>query len=264
MFRGTERYCDGLLAEQAARVPTSKCLLPAIRRLRRDLRSVLRGFVGAPRTHRLLVRERPAATAICTGLRSRLRHGGGDSLAVPRGSCCATGVSTSTGSPSPRSTCSSGRATGRRSRVCSGTTGSAPKSSGGRRLRDVAPRARGRGYPARDAEPPHARGGGARRSGHGGAAGGPNRLRPRRLHAGRCRHSPPRRCGDHCRPALPAEHGAAPSAQAEGVPRAEKGRRPQMSDVWYARQIAGQAAGCHADASRKHMTGGPGAPARCR
>ena len=46
--------------------------------------------------------------------------------------------------------------------------------------------------------------------------------------------------------------------------RALKKRRPHMSNVWYARQIAGQAAaaGCHADTIRKHMTGGPAAPAR--
>ena len=37
--------------------------------------------------------------------------------------------------------------------------------------------------------------------------------------------------------------------------RALKQRRPQMSDVWYAQQIARQpvAAGCHADTIRKHM-----------
>ena len=46
--------------------------------------------------------------------------------------------------------------------------------------------------------------------------------------------------------------------------RALKQRRPQMSDVWYARQLAKQAvaAGCHADTIRKHMTGGPRAMAR--
>ena len=39
--------------------------------------------------------------------------------------------------------------------------------------------------------------------------------------------------------------------------RALKQRRPQMSDVWYARQIAKQtvAAGCQADTIRRHMTG---------
>ena len=39
--------------------------------------------------------------------------------------------------------------------------------------------------------------------------------------------------------------------------RALKQRRPQISDVWYARQIAKQAvaAGCHASTIRKHMTG---------
>ena len=38
-----------------------------------------------------------------------------------------------------------------------------------------------------------------------------------------------------------------------------KQRRPRMSDVWYARQIATQAvaAGCHAETIRKHMTGRP-------
>ena len=43
--------------------------------------------------------------------------------------------------------------------------------------------------------------------------------------------------------------------------RALKQRRPRMSDVWYARQIAKQeiAAGCHASTIRKHMTGRPGA-----
>ena len=48
--------------------------------------------------------------------------------------------------------------------------------------------------------------------------------------------------------------------------RALKQRRPRMSDVWYARQLARQpvAAGCHADTIRKHMTGGPGTPARRR
>ena len=46
--------------------------------------------------------------------------------------------------------------------------------------------------------------------------------------------------------------------------RALKQRRPQMSDVWYARQIAKQeiAAGCHASTIRKHMTGRPGAVTR--
>ncbi len=46
--------------------------------------------------------------------------------------------------------------------------------------------------------------------------------------------------------------------------RALKQRRPQMSDVWYARQIAKQeiAGGCHASTIRKHMTGRPGASTR--
>ena len=46
--------------------------------------------------------------------------------------------------------------------------------------------------------------------------------------------------------------------------RALKQRRPQMSDVWYARQIAKQtvAAGCQADTIRRHMTGRPGAVTR--
>ena len=46
--------------------------------------------------------------------------------------------------------------------------------------------------------------------------------------------------------------------------RALKQRRPQMSDVWYARQLAKQpvAAGCHASTIRKHMTGRPGASTR--
>ena len=46
--------------------------------------------------------------------------------------------------------------------------------------------------------------------------------------------------------------------------RALKQRRPHMSDVWYARQIAKQeiAAGCHASTIRKHMTGRPGAVTR--
>ena len=46
--------------------------------------------------------------------------------------------------------------------------------------------------------------------------------------------------------------------------RALKQRRPQMSDVWYARQIAKQtvAAGCHVSTIRKHMTGRPGAVTR--
>ena len=46
--------------------------------------------------------------------------------------------------------------------------------------------------------------------------------------------------------------------------RALRKRRPHMSDVWYARQIAGQevAAGCRADTIRRNMTGGPAAPAR--
>ncbi len=41
--------------------------------------------------------------------------------------------------------------------------------------------------------------------------------------------------------------------------RALKQRRPQMSDLWYAGQIAKQAvaAGCHASTIRKHMTGRP-------
>ena len=46
--------------------------------------------------------------------------------------------------------------------------------------------------------------------------------------------------------------------------RALKQRRPQMSDVWYARQLAKQpvAAGCHASTIRKHMTGRLGASTR--
>ena len=46
--------------------------------------------------------------------------------------------------------------------------------------------------------------------------------------------------------------------------RALKRRRPQMSDVWYARHIAGQAvaAGCDASTIRKHMTGRPVAVTR--
>ena len=46
--------------------------------------------------------------------------------------------------------------------------------------------------------------------------------------------------------------------------RALKQRRPRMSDVWYARQIAKQeiAAGCHASTIRKQMTGRPGAVPR--
>ena len=46
--------------------------------------------------------------------------------------------------------------------------------------------------------------------------------------------------------------------------RALKQRRPQMSNVWYARQLAKQeiAAGCHASTIRKHMTGRPGAVTR--
>ena len=46
--------------------------------------------------------------------------------------------------------------------------------------------------------------------------------------------------------------------------RALKQRRPQMSDVWYARQIAGQAvaAGCDASTIRKHVTGRPVAVTR--
>ena len=46
--------------------------------------------------------------------------------------------------------------------------------------------------------------------------------------------------------------------------RALKQRRPQMSDVWYARQLAklAGAAGCHASTIRKHMTGRPGASTR--
>ena len=46
--------------------------------------------------------------------------------------------------------------------------------------------------------------------------------------------------------------------------RVLKQQRPQMSDVWYARQIAKQAAGasCHASTIRKHMTGRPGAITR--
>ena len=50
-------------------------------------------------------------------------------------------------------------------------------------------------------------------------------------------------------------------ARWETAYRALKQRRPQMSDVWYARQIAKQtvAAGCQADTIRRHMTGRPGA-----
>ena len=46
--------------------------------------------------------------------------------------------------------------------------------------------------------------------------------------------------------------------------RALKQRRPRMSDVWYARQIAklAVAAGCHVSTIRKHMTGRPGASTR--
>ena len=46
--------------------------------------------------------------------------------------------------------------------------------------------------------------------------------------------------------------------------RALKQRRPRMSDVWYARQLAKQAVatGCHASTIRKHMTGRPGAVTR--
>ena len=46
--------------------------------------------------------------------------------------------------------------------------------------------------------------------------------------------------------------------------RALRKRRPHMSNLWYARQIARQAvaAGCRADTIRRHMTGGPAAPAR--
>ena len=46
--------------------------------------------------------------------------------------------------------------------------------------------------------------------------------------------------------------------------RALKKRRPHMSNVWYARQIAGQAvaAGCQTDTIRRHMTGRPGATPR--
>ena len=46
--------------------------------------------------------------------------------------------------------------------------------------------------------------------------------------------------------------------------RALKQRRPQMSDVWYASQLAKQAvaAGCQADTIRRHMTGRPGAVTR--
>ena len=45
--------------------------------------------------------------------------------------------------------------------------------------------------------------------------------------------------------------------------RALKQRNPHMSNVWYARQIARQAvaAGCHAETIRKHMTGRSSAPA---
>ena len=48
--------------------------------------------------------------------------------------------------------------------------------------------------------------------------------------------------------------------------RALRKRRPHMSNLWYARQIARQAVadGCRADTIRRHMTGGPGAPARRR
>ena len=46
--------------------------------------------------------------------------------------------------------------------------------------------------------------------------------------------------------------------------RALKQRRPRMSNVWYARQIAKQtvAAGYQADTIRRHMTGRPGAATR--
>ena len=46
--------------------------------------------------------------------------------------------------------------------------------------------------------------------------------------------------------------------------RALRKRRPHMSNVWYARQIARQAVadGCRADTIRKRMTGGPRVPAR--
>ena len=46
--------------------------------------------------------------------------------------------------------------------------------------------------------------------------------------------------------------------------RALRKRRPHMSNMWYARQIARQdvAGGCQAETIRKHLTGGPAAPAR--
>ena len=46
--------------------------------------------------------------------------------------------------------------------------------------------------------------------------------------------------------------------------RALKQQRPQMSDVWYTRQLAklAVAAGCHVSTIRKHMTGRPGASTR--
>ena len=87
------------------------------------------------------------------------------------------------------------------------------------------------------------------------------------------RHSPPRRCGDDRRPRYTpsttrreahARDTQARYARWQTAYRALKQRRPQMSDVCYARQIAklAVAAGCHASTIRKHMTGRPGASTR--
>ena len=65
-------------------------------------------------------------------------------------------------------------------------------------------------------------------------------------------------------PGLPDRDSQARYARWQTAYRALKQRRPQMSDVWYASQIAKQAvaAGCQADTIRRHMTGRPGAVTR--
>ena len=140
-----------------------------------DLRQWPMEAVSALRAHRLLVRARPAATVVCPGCEAD----------------CVMPVKTIPARPPGTAlfiVCDERSDINRvalavvhvRQWTCDGEAMArfvAGQLGLRRRLRDVAPRARGRGYPAPDAEPAHPRGGGARRRGHGGAAGGPAGLR---------------------------------------------------------------------------------------
>ena len=108
----------------------------------------------------------------------------------------------------------------------------------------------------------------------GGSPGGPDRRRARRLrlgHRAAIRHlvdapttADPRYTPITTRREAHARDTQARYARWQTAYRALKQLRPQMSDVWYARQIAklAGAAGCHASTIRKHMTGRPGASTR--